>query len=115
MTDSSRIAREYIRLTINMNVSPVDENLYVRSLRNRAIPYDIRLCTFDNQNTKIKKYDSPPRCSSLTTSHKLTTADLSAQLPHNRNKCLTLDQTFRQRSPQHPLQDQNKLIPQMTR
>ena len=37
MTESSRVDGEYRRLTTNMNVPPVDENLYVRSLRNRNL------------------------------------------------------------------------------
>ena len=53
MTESSKI--EYRRLTTNMDVPLVDKNLYVRSLRNRDIPYDIKLSTFDNQNRKNKE------------------------------------------------------------
>ena len=98
MTENSRIAREYRRFTTNMNVPPVDANLYVKSLRNRDIPYDTRCRLFDNQNSKTKKLDIPPRCSSSTTNHKLTTADISPQSPNSRNKFLNLDQTYRQRS-----------------
>ena len=86
-----------------MNVPPLDENLYVSSLRNRDILHDVRLSTFDNQNSKTKKPDIPPRHSSSTTNCTLTTANLSAQLPSDRNKFLTLDQTFRPWSPQHHL------------
>ena len=57
MTESCRIAREYRRLTTIMNVPLVDENLYVRSLRNRDILYDTRLSTFDNHNSKTKTPD----------------------------------------------------------
>ena len=60
MMDNSRIATEYRRLTTNMNVPLVDENLYVRSLRNRDIPYDTRPSTYDSQNRKTKKPDIPP-------------------------------------------------------
>ena len=42
MAENARMAREYRRLTTNMNVSLVDKNLNVRSLRKRNIPYDIR-------------------------------------------------------------------------
>ena len=35
MTESSGVAREYRRLTTNINVPPVDENLYVRLLKQR--------------------------------------------------------------------------------
>ena len=68
-----------------MNVPPADKNLYVRSLRKRNIPYDTRLSTFDNQNSKTKKPDMSPRHSSLTTNHKLTTADLSTQPSNDRS------------------------------
>ena len=83
MTENSRMARDYRRLTTNMNVPLVDKNLHLRSLRNRDILYDTRLSTFDNQNSKTKKHDIPPRHSRLTVNCKLTTADISAQLPNS--------------------------------
>ena len=52
MAEGSRLDREYRRLVNDMNVQLVDENLYVRSLRNREIPYNTRLNTFDNQIAK---------------------------------------------------------------
>ena len=103
MRESSRVVREYRRLAINMNMPPVDENLYVRVMRNRDIPYDTRCSTFDNQNNKTKKPDIPPRCSSLTTNCKLATANLSAQMSNDRNGFLTSDQTFRWKSLPTPL------------
>ena len=99
MAENSRMVREYRRLTTNMNVPLVDENLYVRLLRNRNIPYNIRHRQFDNQNGKTQKPDMPPRCSSLTINHKATSADISAQLSSSRNNFLTLENAFRQRSP----------------
>ena len=51
---------------------------------------------------KTKKPDIPPRYSSLTTNCKSATVDLPAQPPNDRNKFLTSDQTFRQRSPNTP-------------
>ena len=51
---SSRITREYRSLTTNTKVPLVDENLYVRSLRKRNIPYHTRFRTFGNQNNKKK-------------------------------------------------------------
>ena len=42
MAENSSIPRENRRLTTNMNVPQVDENLYIRTLKNRNIPYDIR-------------------------------------------------------------------------
>ena len=103
MTENSRMAREYKRFTNNINVPPVDKNLHVRLLRNRDIPYYTRLITFDNQNSKTKKPDIPPRCSSLTINHQLTTAEISAQPPNSRNKFLASGQTFRQRFPLTPI------------
>ena len=58
MTESKRVAREYKQLTTNMNMALIDENLYVRLLRNRDIPYDIRTSTFDNQSSKPKQSDT---------------------------------------------------------
>ena len=69
MAENSRMARQYRRLTTNMNVPLVDKNLYIRSLRKRNIPYDITHRQFDNQNNK-HKHDIPPRHCSLTTNHK---------------------------------------------
>ena len=103
MTESKSVAREYGRLTTNMNLALVDENLYMSSLRNRKIPYDIRTSTFDSQNSKTKKPGIPPICSSLTRNCKLATPDVSAQPSDDRNELLSLDQTFRQRSPPTPL------------
>ena len=80
MAENCQMVREYKRLTTNMNVPLVDENLYIRSLRNGNIPNYTRHRLFNNQNSKTKKPDIPPRCGSLTTSHKMTTADISAQL-----------------------------------
>ena len=41
MAENSRMARDYRRLTTNMNVPQVDENLLVRFLRNKNISIDI--------------------------------------------------------------------------
>ena len=41
-----------------MNVALVDENLYIRSLRNGWITYDIKISTVDNQNSKTKQPDT---------------------------------------------------------
>ena len=103
------MAREYRRLTTNMNVPPVDKNLYVRLLRNRHIPYDIRHRQSDNQNSQTKKPYICPRCSSVTTNNKITTADISAQMPSSSNKFLTPNNAFRQRSPTTPTVRQNKI------
>ena len=42
-----------------MKVPLVHENLQIRSLRNRNIPYDTRPGPFDNQNSKTKRPDIP--------------------------------------------------------
>ena len=57
MTESCGIENEYRKLTTNMNVPLVNENLHVMSLGNRDIPYDTRLSTFANQNKNTKKPD----------------------------------------------------------
>ena len=46
--------RQQKRLATEMNL-PYVENLYVKSLRNRDIPYKTRLTTFDSQNIKTKQ------------------------------------------------------------
>ena len=43
----SRWDREQKKLTTEMNVPSIDENLYVKSLWNRDIPYETWLTTFD--------------------------------------------------------------------
>ena len=48
MTENATIVREQIWLETNMNVPPVDENLYVCALRSRNIPYD-------TQHGKLKR------------------------------------------------------------
>ena len=55
MEEGSRFDREYKKLVTEINVPPVSENLYVRSLWNRDIPYKTWLSTFDNQNSKTKQ------------------------------------------------------------
>ena len=109
MAENSGIKGEYQRLTTNTNVSLVDENLYLRTLRNKNIPYDIRHRQFDKQNSKTEKPHIPPGYSSLNKISKINTADLSAQLPSSRNKFLTPDNAFRQRSPPTPNVRQNQI------
>ena len=104
------MSREYRRLTTSMYVPLVDGNLNIRSLSNRNIPYEIGHRQFDNQNSNIQKTDIPPSCSSsLITNHKITTADISAQVPSSRNKFLTLDNAFRWMSPQTPIVRLNQI------
>ena len=40
MSENARVVGEQRRLETNMNAPPVDNNLYVHSLRSRNIPYD---------------------------------------------------------------------------
>ena len=54
MAEGSRLDRQQKRLATEINVTPVDENLYVKSQWNRDIPYEIWLSTFDSQNSKTK-------------------------------------------------------------
>ena len=46
----SRLEREQ-----KMNVPYVEENLYVKSLWNRDIPYETQVTTFDIKNIKTKQ------------------------------------------------------------
>ena len=50
MTENIKMVRECRRLETDMNIPPVDNNQYVRTLRSRNIPYDIRHRQMDNQN-----------------------------------------------------------------
>ena len=59
MAENSKVARQYRRLATNMNVPPVYEHLYVWTLRNRNISFNIRHRQFDNQNSKTQKPDIP--------------------------------------------------------
>ena len=52
MTENSRIAREYRRLTSHMNAPLVDENLYLSSLRNKDI---LMILDVVHLTTKITK------------------------------------------------------------
>ena len=42
MAENFKVFREHRRSETNMNVPPVDDNLQIRTLRSRNIPYDIR-------------------------------------------------------------------------
>ena len=46
----------------------------------------------------------------VTTIHKTTSADISAQPSSSRNNFLTLDNAFRQRSPPTPMVKQNQIL-----
>ena len=89
-----RIAREHRRLETNMNVPPVDENLYVQTLRNRNIPYNVRNRQYDNQHSRGQKPNIPPRQSSLQRNHNVITTEISTQLQQSRN--MSIGKTFRQ-------------------
>ena len=50
-----RLDREQKRLATDMNVPPVDENLYVKWVWNRDIPYEALLTSLNSQNSKPKQ------------------------------------------------------------
>ena len=54
MTENIKIVRECRMLETDLNVPPVDDDLYVRTLRNRNSPYDIRNRQIDSQNNRIR-------------------------------------------------------------
>ena len=80
MTENIKIAKEHRRLETNMNIPLGDENLYVRTLRNRNIQYD--------------GYHISPRQSNLQTNHYMMTTDILTQLQCTRN--MSIANTFRQ-------------------
>ena len=49
-----RLERDQKRLTAEMNEPYVEENLYVKSLQNRDIPYETWLTTFDSPEYQNK-------------------------------------------------------------
>ena len=65
MTENIKIVGACRKLEIEMNVPPVDNNLYVKMLKSRNIPYDIRHRQMDNQNSRGQKPNIPPRPRSL--------------------------------------------------
>ena len=66
MGENTRVVREQKRLETSMNIPPVDDNLYIHTLRGRNIPYDTWQKQFSRQNYRGKeKPDIPPRQSSL--------------------------------------------------
>ena len=83
-----------------MNVPPVDNNFYVRTLRSRNIIYDIRHRQIDNQTNTGQKPDIPPRPNSLQTNSKVMTHNISTHLPNNKE--MTIGNTFRQEHVQIP-------------
>ena len=99
MAEKSKVARKYRRLATNINVPPVDKNLYVRTMRNRNIPYVIRHKQFVNQTSKTQKPDILPRHNCLLTNYKIAAADISTQPPSTIDILMNPDNTFRQMSP----------------
>ena len=51
MPENIKVAREHRRLETVMILPPVDENLYVRTLRSRNIVCNIRHRQLDSQNS----------------------------------------------------------------
>ena len=54
MTESG-LEREQRRLATEINVLYLEENLYLKLLRNRDIPYETRFMTFNSQNITTKQ------------------------------------------------------------
>ena len=59
MIESFKVVRVYRRLETDMNVPPVDNNLQVRTLRNKNIPYDIRHRQIDKLTGRGQKPNIP--------------------------------------------------------
>ena len=54
MAENAKMVREQRRLETSMNVSSVDENLYVYTLRSRNIPYDKQQRQLNKQSNRGK-------------------------------------------------------------
>ena len=55
MAENFKVVREYRRLDTGINVPPVDNNLQIRTLRTRNIPYDTRHRQTDRQTSRGQK------------------------------------------------------------
>ena len=77
-----------------MNVPPVDNNLQIKTLGSRNIPYDTIHRWIDRQSSREQKPNIHPRPNSLKTSSKVTTSDISIHLPSNKDEII--GSTFRQ-------------------
>ena len=86
MTVHFKIARECRRLEIDMNAHPVNNNLYIRTLRGRNI---IRHRQIDNQSSITQKPNIPPRPNSLQKQNgKVMTSDTSTHMSSNKDMAI---------------------------
>ena len=93
MAANIKVVRERRRLNTDMNVPPVDQNLYVRTTRSRNTPYDVRQRQLNNQNNRGEKLNIPPRQSSLQRDCKVAT-DISREPQRDRE--MPMYNTFQQ-------------------
>ena len=89
-----------------MNIPSVDNNLYVRTLRSRNIPYDIRHRQTDKQNNRGQKLHIPTRPYSLKTNSKVITFNIPTHPLSNKD--MTICNTLRQEHIQIPTPRHNK-------
>ena len=100
MTENIKKVRECRRLETDMNVPPVDDNLYVRTLRNGNISYTLRIRQIDSQNSRGQKSNIPHKQTSLPTNCDVITSDISKQSQHSKD--ITIGNTIRQEHIQIP-------------
>ena len=75
-----------------MNVPLVDKILYVRTLRNRNIPYNVRQRQPINQNNRGQKPNIPSQQGSSQTNYTVTNTDITSKLQGNTSMYMTLRQ-----------------------
>ena len=99
MAKNFKIVGEFRRLETNMNVPPVDNNLQIRTLRSRNIPYDMT----DRLTDKLAEDRNliSLRLNSLKTSSKVMTSDIPTQWFINKDE--TIGNTFGQEHLQIPI------------
>ena len=91
--ENFKVLREHGRLETDMNVPSVDNNLLIRTLRSRNIPYDTRHRQIARKTSRGQKPNIPPRPNSLKTNSNVITPDTSTHLPNNKDE--TIGSTFR--------------------
>ena len=90
-----------------MNVPSVDENLYVKTIRNRTIPYDIRHKHLNNQNNRGQKPNITPRQGRLQTKCTVTTIDIPTKPQGSRD--MSMHTMSRQISSPTPALQHNRI------
>ena len=85
MAENFKVVREHRRLETNINVPPVDDNLQIRTLISRNIPYDIRHRQIDRQTSRRQKPNIPSRPNSLKVDNFEMSRDLRREIDYSEH------------------------------